>query len=374
MSSTPANTTLTIAVLPGDGIGLEILPPTTALLETLSKHFGTFRFKFEERRDCGAAYYKESGKDCSTEAFEVARKADAILLGAMGLPNVRLPSGTEIAPHLRMREEFGLYAGVRPVKAYPNTVRRLADPRADNIDLVILRESTEGLFYTQGRGEVIGDTEARETLRITRVTTEKLCDTAFQIATRRKAKRGTASVTCVDKANVFRAFAFFRKIFDERARAFPDIPARHNYVDAQALDLVRRPWDFDVLVMENMFGDILSDLGGGLVGGMGMAPCAELGDNHGLFQPAHGSAPDIAGQDKANPTATFLSAAMMLDWLCIRTGIQALGDAAILLEDSVDDAFATKSLRPMEFGGDQGLKAANAAVVNALNKRLGKDS
>ena len=364
------NTNLRIAVFPGDGIGQEIIPPAMMLLERLSSALGGFTFSFEVRRDCGAAYYKESGEDCSKEAFEAGRRADAILLGAIGLPSIRLPSGTEIAPHLRMREEFGLYAGVRPVKAFANTPRRLADPRAANIDLIILRESTEGLFYTQGRGEVIDDAEARETLRITRPTTEKLCDTAFRIARRRKTKRGHASVTCVDKANVFRAFAFFRKIFDERARNFPDIEARHNYVDAQALDLVRRPWDFDVLVMENMFGDILSDLGGGLVGGMGMAPCGELGDEHGLFQPAHGSAPDIAGQDKANPTATFLSAAMMLDWLSERTGITNLATAAELLDDAVSRSFADGTLRPMEFGGDQGLTAATRAVTAALDARL----
>ena len=369
--STP-NTTFSIAVLPGDGIGTEILPPTVALLERLAAHFGSFNFRFIERRDCGATYFKESGEDCSKAAFQTARDADAILLGAMGLPNVRLPSGTEIAPHLRMREEFGLFAGVRPVKAFANTPRRLADPRAEKIDMIILRESTEGLFYTQGRGEVIGDSEARETLRITRATTEKLCDEAFRIARRRKQKGGKGLVTCVDKANVFRAFAFFRKIFDERAVLFPDIQARHNYVDAQALDLVRRPWDFDVLVMENMFGDILSDLGGGLVGGMGMAPCAELGEQHGLFQPAHGSAPDIAGQDKANPTATFLSAALMLDWLGTRSGNTALGEAAALLEKAVDQAFAQGALRPMEFGGDQGLKAATSAVNAALDGVMGK--
>jgi 3-isopropylmalate dehydrogenase len=365
-----ANTTFTIATMPGDGIGTEILPPTVVLLDKLAGHFGSFKFAYKNRPDCGAAYYRESGQDCSPEAFETARQADAILLGAMGLPSVRLPSGTEIAPHLRMREAFGLYAGVRPVKAFANTPRRLADPRAEKIDLVILRESTEGLFYTQGRGEVIGDQEARETLRITRATTEKLCDTAFSLARRRKANGKHGMVTCVDKANVFRAFAFFRKIFDERAALNPDIAAGHNYVDAQALDLVRRPWDFDVLVMENMFGDILSDLGGGLVGGMGMAPCAELGDNHGLFQPAHGSAPDIAGQDKANPTATFLSAAMMLDWLSVRSGYPALGEAAAMLEQAVETAFAKRQLRPMEFGGDQGLKAATAAVAAELDLQM----
>ncbi len=363
-------TTFTIAVLPGDGVGTEVMPPTLALLETLAGHFGTFKFNFVERRDCGATYYTQSGEDCSKEAFETARAADAILLGAMGLPNVRLPSGTEIAPHLRMREEFQLISGVRPVKAFPNTPRRLADPRAESIDLVILRESTEGLFYTQGRGELIGDSEARETLRITRPTTEKLCDEAFRIARSRKAKGGKGKVTCVDKANVFRAFAFFRKIFDERAALNPDIAVGHNYVDAQALDLVRRPWDFDVLVMENMFGDILSDLGGGLVGGMGMAPCAELGEHHGLFQPAHGSAPDIAGHDKANPTATFLSAAMMLEWLGQRSGLAHLGAAAVLLENTIEQAFALRELRPMEFGGDQGLKATSAAVAMRLAATL----
>ena len=362
--------TYTIAVLPGDGIGAEVIPPTLALLETLSTHFGSFKFRFVEHRDCGAAYYRESGEDCSKAAFEAARQADAILLGAMGLPNVRLPGGTEVTPHLRMREEFALIAGVRPVRAFPNTVRRLADARAQGIDLIILRESTEGLFYTQGRGEVIGDTEARETLRITRPVTEQLCDEAFRIARRRKQRRGHASVTCVDKANVFRAFAFFRKIFDERAALNPDIEARHNYVDAQALDLVRRPWDFDVLVMENMFGDILSDLAGGLVGGMGMAPCAELGVNHGLFQPAHGSAPDIAGQDKANPVATCLSAGMMLDWLGQRSDNAALSAAALLLDSAIEAAFATGQLRPMEFGGDQGLVAATRAVRTCLNAAM----
>ncbi|RTL65174.1 MAG: isocitrate/isopropylmalate dehydrogenase family protein [Hyphomicrobiales bacterium] len=357
---------LRIVALPGDGIGREIIPPALHLIDVLARRLGGFAISVEERLDCGAAYYAESGKDCSAEAFEAARRADAILLGAMGLPSIRLPSGTEVAPHLRMREAFALSAGVRPVKAFPNTPRRLLDERAQAIDFVVLRESSEGLFHTQGRGEVVDDREAREVLLITRPVTERLCDTAFAIARKRKARGGKGRVTCVDKANVFRAFAFFRKIFDERAAMHPDIRADHSYVDAMALELVRRPWEFDVLVMENMFGDILSDLGGGLVGGMGMAPCAELGPDHGLFQPAHGSAPDIAGQDKANPTATFLSAAMMLDWLSDRHGIPQLAEAAGLLERAIERAFAERRLRPMEFGGDQGLRAATAAVEEML--------
>jgi 3-isopropylmalate dehydrogenase len=365
------NARVKITTLPGDGIGREVVPPTIHLIEIAQKALGGFVIEVEERRDMGALYYKESGEDISKAAFEAARNADAILMGAMGWPSIRYPDGTEISPHLKLREAFGLYAGVRPVKAFANTPRRLADERAGSIDLVVLRESSEGLFYTQGRGELIGDTEARETLRITRATSEKLFDTAFRIARRRKARNpAKGHVTCVDKANVFKAFAFFRKIFDERKAHFPDIATSYNYVDAQALDLVRRPWDFDVLVMENMFGDIISDLGGGLVGGMGLAPCAEIGDEHALFQPAHGSAPDIAGQDKANPVATILSGAMMLDWLGERHGIAALGEAAAQIEAAVEEGFATRQLRPMEYGGDQGLKAATDTVARLLGDRL----
>lgn len=359
---------LRIAVFPGDGIGPEVIAPAVAILQQLEARLGGFQLAFTEH-PAGAGYYRETGEDISADAFEAARAADAILLGAMGLPDVRFPDGTEIRPHLRMRDEFGLYAGVRPVKAYPSTPRRLLDERAAGIDLVILRESTEGLFFSQGRGEV-SEQEARETLRITRATTEKLSDFAFRLARRRKSRGGKGRVTCVDKANVFRAYAFFREVFLERAALNSDIAADCAYVDAMALDLVRRPWELDVLVMENMFGDILSDLGGGLVGGMGMAPCAEIGDAHGLFQPAHGSAPDIAGEGKANPIATLLSAALMLDWLGERHDRPRLCEAAGILEAAIERGFALRRLRPMEFGGDQGSRAVAEEVVSLIEEQL----
>lgn len=358
---------LRVAVFPGDGIGAEVLAPAIAAVELLRERMGGFHLTFEHRRDAGAAYYRETGSDIAAEAFQAARDADAILLGAMGLPDVRYPDGTEISPHLKMRAEFGLYAGIRPVKAFPNTPRRLADPRAEKIDLVVLRESTEGLFYSIDKG-VVTETEARETLRITRPVTEKLFDVGFRIARRRKARGGKGLVTSVDKANVFRAYAFFRKIGQERAALNSDIQFSTNYVDAQALDLIRRPWDFDVLVMENMFGDIISDLGGGLVGGMGMAPCAEVGDSHGLFQPAHGSAPDIAGQGKANPTAAVLSAGLMLDWLGERHRIAAMQQAAAALERAVEAGFAARRLRPMEYGGDQGSAEYTRELLSLLRE------
>ena len=355
----------TIAIFAGDGIGPEVMGAAEAVLDALEKRFGLRLAR--ERHEGGAAYYRDTGKDLPQGAFEAARQADAILFGAMGLPDVRYPDGTEIAPHLDMRAAFGLFAGVRPVRKYPNTPGPLGDPRAEAIDLIILRESTEGLFASRGTGTVEDDAIARDTLVITRATSEKLFDHAFRLARRRLDKdRGKGRVTCVDKANVFVSMAFFRKIFHERAARFPELRADHHYVDAAALDLVRKPWEFDVMVMENMFGDILSDLAGGLVGGMGMAPCAEIGLEHALFQPAHGTAPDIAGQGKANPTAMLVSTAMMLDWLGERHGEERLVAAADRLEAAVLGAYADGAIRPFEFGGASGTREIARAVIDRL--------
>lgn len=360
-----------IALIRGDGIGADVADAAVAAADAAVERAGAPPLSYS-RISAGAEYFAGTGRDIEEGGEEKAGEADAIFLGAIGLPSVRREDGTEIAPHLRLRERFGLYAGVRPVKAYPNAPRRLADPRAANIDLVILRESTEGLFHSaavHGRSEEIGDEEVRETLSITRATTEKLHRFGFRLARKRKRRGKAGKLTCVDKANVFRSMAFFRKIFDEARKEFPDVEASYNYVDAQALDLVRKPWEFDVLVMENMFGDILSDLAGGLVGGMGMAPCAEIGDETGLFQPAHGSAPDIMGQGKANPLAAILSAALMLDYLAEKSGNGKYSDAALLIEGAVHRGFADNALRPAEFGGDMGSEAIAGEVLS----RVGND-
>jgi len=359
---------LRVAVIPGDGIGVNVTEAALAAVEAARQRVGGFALSLQHL-DAGAGYFRETGLDIVPQGEQAAGAADAILLGAIGLPAVRHPDGTEISPHLRLRERFELYAGVRPVKAYPNIPQRLADPRAAKIDLVVLRESTEGLFYSAAahkRSQIIGDREVRDTLRITRSVSERLHDFAFRLAGKRKGRGRRGLVTCVDKANVFASMAFFRKIFDERARAFPDIETGYNYVDAMALDLVRKPWDFDVMVMENMFGDILSDLAAGLVGGMGMAACAEIGDARGLFQPAHGSAPDIMGQDKANPLAAILSAALMLDYLAERAERSAPAEAAGLIQDAVERGFAENRLRPVEFGGDMGTRAVTAEVLKLI--------
>jgi len=365
----PMTNTAHIAVIAGDGIGPDVTQSALDIAQAACDKVGAGRLHLTPIA-AGAAYFRETGQDIEPGGEEAAGKADAIFLGAIGLPSVRHADGTEISPHLGLRERYQLYAGIRPVKAYPNAPQRLADPRAAGIDMVILRESTEGLFYSaavHGRSDIRGDDEVRDTLRITRATTEKLHRFAFRLAQRRQARKGTSGkLTCVDKANVFASMAFFRRIFDEVAAQHPDTPISYNYVDAMALDLVRQPWKFDVMVMENMFGDILSDLAGGLVGGMGMAACAEIGDAVGLFQPAHGSAPDIMGQDKANPLAAILSGALMLDYLADRTGQEAFADAATRIDAAVEEGFAANALRPMEFGGDMGTKEVTEAVLEHL--------
>ena len=360
-----------ITVIKGDGIGGDVIDAAIAVIEAAMRNVGGFSLSFKEIY-AGAAYFKETGKDIESDGENQSGQSDAIFLGAIGLPSIRNNDGTEISPHLRLREKYQLYAGIRPIKAYPNIPQKLANPRASEIDLVILRESTEGLFYSaavHNRSQIIDNIEVRDILRVTRRTTEKLHKFAFKIALKRKSKGKTGCVTCVDKANVFKSMAFFRKIFDEIKTTYPDIETGYNYVDAQALDFIRKPWEFDVLVTENMFGDILSDLAGGLVGGMGIASCAEIGDTIGLFQPAHGSAPDIMGQNKANPLAAILSGALMLEYLADKSGNQNLAVAAQLIEDSVYQGFKQNRLRPIEFSGDMGTIEITKELITVVDER-----
>ena len=216
-----------------------------------------------------------------------------------------------------------------------------------------------------GKG-VVTDTEARETLLITRKTSERLFDFSFRFAQARKARGAPGKLTCVDKANAFKAYAFFRQMFDECAARYPGVATDRLYVDACSAMLVRRPWDFDVMVMENMFGDILSDLTAGLIGGMGMAPSADIGDKHAVFQPCHGTAPDIMGKGLANPTAMILSAALMLDWLADRHDHAPAARAARAIETAVDRAFAARA-QTCRIRRPDGTAAVAGAVLRALD-------
>jgi len=353
-----ANDSFHIAILPGDGIGPEVMAPALAVLDKVAAATRGLKFRFTEA-PAGA------GKSMPPSTIKLCEEADAILLGACGLPHIRYPDNTEIMPQVELRFIFDLYAGVRPCRLIPNVPSPIVGAAERGIDLVVIRESTEGLFASMGKG-VVTDTEARETLVITRKTSQRLFDFSFRLARRRKARGRRGLLTCVDKANAFKAYAFFRGMFDECAARHPDVATDRLYVDACSAMLVRRPWDFDVLVMENMFGDIISDLTAGLIGGMGMAPSADIGDTHAVFQPCHGTAPDIMGKGLANPTAMILSAALMLDWLADRHGHGGAAQAARTIETAVDRAFAA-GLKPCEFGGRDGTAAIATAVLRALD-------
>ena len=358
-----ANNALHIAVLGGDGIGPEVMAPA---LEVLRKIEATTELRFRcTDAPAGANHYRETGASMPESTIRLCEEADAILLGACGLPSVRYPDNTEIAPQIELRFHFDLYAGVRPARLIPGVPSPIVGAERRGIDFVVIRESTEGLFASMGKGVVTED-EARETMVITRRTSERLFEFSFRLAERRKARgRAGGGLTCVDKANVFKAFAFFRGIFDETAKRHPDVRADHLYIDACSALMVKRPWDFDVLVTENMFGDILSDLAAGVIGGMGMAPSADIGDRYAVFQPCHGTAPDIMGQGKANPTAMILSVAMMLDWLADKHGLESAAEAGRRIERAVDKAYAG-GIKPVEFGGSNGTADIAGAVLALL--------
>ena len=356
-----------IAVLPGDGIGVEVTTVALDMLKTLGpiidRHFNTVV------HPAGAQHYLDSGDALPASTLDACKKAHAILFGAMGLPHVRGADGTEIIPQLDLRFALDLYAGVRPIRTWPGLPVPLSSPRAAEIDMVLVRENTEGLFYSRGRGYVEGtgsDAAAFDQMKITHAGTARICDFALKLARSRKSLGKKGHVTSVDKANVFASMAFWRQVFEERAEAFKDITIEHAYVDAMALNLVLKPWQYDVLVTENMFGDILSDLIAALVGGMGMAPSADIGDQYAVFQPSHGTAPDIAGKGIANPSAMFLSVAMMLEWLSLRHQDPVLLKGARMIEQALEKAFREGDVLPYDFGGRSDTEAVARAVIARL--------
>ena len=252
-----------IALLPGDGIGPECMDATRIVLDKIASDTRGLNLSFTSHR-AGAELYRERGETLPREVLEDCLAADAVLLSAIGLPDVRQPDGTEVQPQMMvgLRRALGLHSAVRPVKLFPGAPCPLKDS-GPGIDLVVVRENLEGLFASFGGGSVVGDDVATDTLVVTRKGTTQVVEYAFRLAGRRSGRPsdGQKMVTCVDKANVFRSLALFRRVFFDVAKAYPDIEANAIYVDAMSLYMVQNPWDFDVLVMENQFGDILSDLG-----------------------------------------------------------------------------------------------------------------
>jgi 3-isopropylmalate dehydrogenase len=359
-----------VALLPGDGIGPEVVTEAVRVLERVERASGgeiTFRL---ESFEVGAGAWRRTGEAISDDVFAACRAADAMLLGAVGLPDARHPDGREAGSDAMFRLRFGLdlYAGIRPVRLYPGCPSPLRDTGA-GIDYVIVRENVEGLYAGRHGGSRVEGEVAADTSIVTRSGTRRIVEHAFAIAHARSGSPvdGVSRVTCVDKANVLASYAFFREVAAQVAAGYPDIAFESIYVDAAALYLVRRPSTFDVLVTENMFGDILSDLGAGTVGGLGLAPSGDVGEEHGLFQASHGSAPDIVGRGVANPIAAILSAGIMLEWLGRRNRDDAATRAARWIDGAVAAALADGSGLTADLGGSAGTATACDAVLRALD-------
>ena len=362
--------TYSVALLPGDGIGPEVVGEAVRVLEHVERVSGgdvAFRF---EAFEIGAGAWRRTGTAISDDTFAACAAADAMLLGAAGLPDARHADGREAGSDAMFRLRFGLdlYAGIRPVRLYPGCPTPLRDP-GPGIDYVIVRENGEGMYAARHGGSRVEGEVAADTSIITRAGTRRIVERAFAVATTRSGAPadGVSRVTCVDKANVLASYAFFREVATAVAAAHPDIAFEAVYVDAAALYLVQRPSTFDVLVAENMFGDILSDLGAGTVGGLGLSASGDVGDAHGLFQASHGSAPDIAGKGIANPIATILSAALMLDWLAGRNGDDSAARAARWVGEAVAAALADGSALTPDLGGPADTVSSADAVLQALD-------
>jgi 3-isopropylmalate dehydrogenase len=302
-----------IAVLPGDGIGVEIVPEAVKVLQAIGKRFN-HQFQFEEALVGGAAY-DAVGVPLPDETLKLCQSSQAILLGAIGGPKWdTLPTHLrpELGGLLPLRKQLGLYANIRPAYLFPGMAdaSTLKPEVIADIDILVVRELTGGLYFGDKRREKIdGGERAIDECVYTTVEIERICRWAFEAARKRGKK-----VTSVDKANVLETSRLWRSVVTEVAKDYPDVELIHMLVDNCAMQLVRNPRQFDVLVSDNMFGDILSDEASMLTGSIGMLPSASIGGQVGLYEPSHGSAPDIAGQKKANPLATILSAGMLLDY------------------------------------------------------------
>ena len=350
-----------VALLPGDGIGPEVINSAVAILDVAVERCG-LKLNYTTY-EAGADYYKKSGEAISNGSMKAVGDADAVLLGAMGLPTVRYPNGTEIAPQIDIREHYGLFASLRPCRLYAGVPTRV---RADKVDILVVRELVEGLFA--GRHDEIeeSDESCSDRLTITRAGCEQLFEVAFAQARLRRRLYGTPGhVTLLDKANVLRSNAFMRKMFDEVAARHPDVETARIYIDAGSMMFVTNPERYDVVVTENVFGDITSEIAAGVVGGLGVAPSADVSATHGVFQPSHGSAPDIAGKDVANPVATILSAAMMLDWLSDKHGDERCVEAASLIRSATASVLAGGP-KTRDIGGTAGTTEVTDALLGEL--------
>jgi 3-isopropylmalate dehydrogenase len=346
-----------VALFPGDGIGPEVIAQTRRVLDVLAIDGLTY-----EEGLVGGAAYKATGHPLPPETLEIARRADAILFGAVGDPDCdalerRLRPEQAI---LGLRKELTLFSNLRPAKMFPELANEttLRPEVAAAIDLLIVRETNGDVYFGEKgmRKTASGLREGYDIMSYNEDEVRRIAHSGFRIARQRRGK-----LCSVDKANVLETSQLWRDVVIETAQDYPDVELSHMYVDNAAMQLVRNPGQFDVIVTGNLFGDILSDQASMCVGSIGMLPSATLNDeSKGLYEPIHGSAPDIAGQGKANPLATVLSAAMMLRYSL------GLPDKADRIEAAVAKALAGGA-RSFDLGGTMSTRAMGDAVLAALD-------
>ncbi|WP_416981008.1 isocitrate/isopropylmalate dehydrogenase family protein [Streptomyces sp. T028] len=352
----------TLGVLYGDGIGPEIVPASVLVADTALAATGAPPLTWQEL-PLGLRAIEEFGEATPEATLEALAETDGWLLGPHDSAAYPEPFHYELNPSGTIRKHFDLYANVRPARAFEGG--RAVVP---GTDLVIMRENTEGFYADRnthlGTGEFMPTPDVAIAMGIiTRTACERIAREAFELASRRRKK-----VTIVHKANVLKlTTGLFRDVCREIARDYPDVEVDDFHIDAMTVHLVRRAHEFDVLVTENMFGDILSDLAGELAGSLGIAPSLNASQDRAMAQAAHGSAPDIAGQDLANPVAMFLSTAMLLEWLGSRHGDETLTRAARIVEEGVASTLA-RGIRTRDMGGSAGCREFAEAVAASIGQ------
>jgi 3-isopropylmalate dehydrogenase len=349
-----------ILVLPGDGIGPEVTAAAVAVLRRIAAHAG-HQFAFTDGRIGGAAL--AAGLDpLPAETLAAAKAADAILLGAVGDPAFdRQPPGRRPeSALLQLRSALGLYANLRPARAWPGLegIGPLRPEVLAGTDLLVVRELTGGLYYGEPRGLAADGESAVNTLRYSSEEISRVAHRAFLLARQRRQR-----VVSVDKADVLEVSQLWRKTVTAVAAGYPDVTLTHEYVDAAAMKLVLEPAAFDVVLTENLFGDILSDEAGAVCGSLGLLPSASLGKGPGLFEPVHGSAPALAGRNVANPVGAILSGAMLLEY-----GL-GLREEAVRVERAVGLAIAA-GFRATDISGARETAAGTREFTEAIIERL----
>ena len=384
-----------LTVLPGDGTGREVTAEARRVIQVFEEN-SPMSFEITEI-PCGGQYFLETGDEWPEGSFEHCRdNSDAILLGAIGWPGARMPNGDMAGGQviLGLRSGLDLYANIRPVKLYQGVQHKVHgkhtqiwDP--DLINMVFIRENTEGLYHRLLRRSaqaavgakdeplatpefpgLEGEEVAWDPRPITRRGSERVIRFAFELAKRRQSQQDPQRVTCVDKSNVLDGCRLFRKVFDEIAEEYEDIETQRDYIDAFTMWLVRDPEDLDVVVLPNMFGDIATDLASVLQGGMGMAASANIGDEHMLFEPVHGSSPKYAGQGKVNPIAAISSVQLMFDNLGARHDDPDAVLCADILESAISSHLAEGGVVTYDLGGSASTSEVGQAIAERCKALL----